>query len=543
MVIDEIYSAAVQGNLPALESLLSRRQVNLNQLYETTDGGMRIRFPLLYSVLLSMSRGAGDARAVELLVRYGADVNGAVIMESGGAAARAPFLACALAEWNAPHIAQCLLACGADPCALREVNFPGGGHSATPMLCLALQQRDPALTDMLLRAGADPNQHAEVYVANGGYTQQLPPLYTALVTMQDAQKCRMLLAAGASVYFPIVLGPRPEDSIPFLRYIQGAYPQLAPALESALAAVSGVGAQPPQQAPAMQPQSDPLSPGYAPVGIRTDDPYAACDDGYGSGYDGGYGGGYDDGYGQDSYDDGYNQDGYDDGYNQDGYDDGYGQDEYGEDEYDEDEYDEEDEAPAKPAKKPAKKAAGKDAGFDLSAVTDVLASLPDRAKELIGRLSDGKQAKKKAPVRVEPWDGRPLYGKFAAYCFANFGLLTIALCVIAPIIYINDLTMALGFFCMGLLCAIIPTFIWLRVRAKAQRYGLTGVFPGLIIDSLLMVVRVTLCMLIFTIPLVKFVGGGSSWEERTTTYGRSVAVRSAGDGEYEDAYGNRYKER
>jgi len=253
MLIDEIYTAAIQGNYALLEDRLSRRQANLNQLYDAgVSGGVRTRFPLLFSVLNTMSRGRMDPRAIALLVHYGADINGFVQMECAGAVARIPFLTYAMLEWNSPEMTQCLLSHGADPSGMREVTYPDGHQSASPMLCLALSHPDTVFAELLLRAGADPNQQAEVYVQNGGYSQQIPPLYYALIQQQSQQKCQLLCTYGASPHFPIALSNRAEDCVPFKRYVQAVYPQLSPLLSAAY------GEQAQAYAPA-QPASAPVS--------------------------------------------------------------------------------------------------------------------------------------------------------------------------------------------------------------------------------------------------------------------------------------------
>lgn len=138
---------------------------------------------------------------------------------------------------------------------------------------------------------------------------------------------------------------------------------------------------------------------------------------------------------------------------------------------------------------------------------------------------------------------RRCYGKFSAYLFGNFGVLALALMIIAPLIYLgSDPEMAGIWFVMGLFPAAIALLVWLYVQGKAKRAGQSGVMGQFILDSLLMFAKVLLMMCIVFIPLAMAIGSNIQWEDRTTTGGSAVRVRSVGNGEYEDAGGKRYHE-
>ena len=489
MLIDEIYSAAIQGNHALLDSLLSRRQVNLNQMYDAgVSGGVRTRFPLLFSVLNVMSQRRLDAYAISLLVHYGADVNGFVQMECAGAVARIPFLAYAMLEWNSPEMAHCLLSSGADPSGAREVTYPDGRQSASPLLCLALSHPDAVFAELLLRAGADPNQHADVYVQNGSYNQQLPPLYYALIQQQSQQKCQLLFHYGASAHFPIALSERAQDRIPFKRYVQVVYPLLAPMLEAAGAQQASTAAAP------IRASATTATPVQAAAPVRTSAPIAEYDR-------------YDDDV--DDYDD------YDD--------------------FDATDSNEDIAENMFLDKESGKKEKARHAlGSFAASVKDRLPSRKEKAAK-----------KKTAPQPTIPYDpSRRCYGKFSAYLFGNFGILTLAFMIIAPLCFMgSDKEMAQIFFFLGLPCLAICALIWWRVSKKANPYGARNVMPLFVLDSLLMFVRFMLIMLDFTIPLVKLIGSNIQWEQRTTSSGRTVTVKRTGEDEYEDVHGNRYSGR
>ena len=177
---------------------------------------------------------------------------------------------------------------------------------------------------------------------------------------------------------------------------------------------------------------------------------------------------------------------------------------------------------------------------DLSALAASLKKrLPTGTKK-----GTSSKARKKAEQPVANYDpSRRCYGKFVAYLFGNFGILTLAFMIIAPLIFMgSDSEMAMIFFCIGLPCFAICALLMWRVIRKAKRYGqpLPAVIVQFILDSLLMFVRFMLMMLVVTIPLVKAIGSDIKWEQRTTSTGRRVTVKKTGEDEYEDALGNRY---
>lgn len=137
------------------------------------------------------------------------------------------------------------------------------------------------------------------------------------------------------------------------------------------------------------------------------------------------------------------------------------------------------------------------------------------------------------------------YGKGAAYGFGNFGIIGLAFGIIGPLIALNSEQpeAALGMLLFGLPSLLIAAGIWLSVQKKAKERGQDGVMPQFVADSVLMFAKVLLMMTIILIPLVKHIGSDIQWEEHTTASGGRVTVKKTGEGEYEDAAGNRYVEK
>lgn len=137
------------------------------------------------------------------------------------------------------------------------------------------------------------------------------------------------------------------------------------------------------------------------------------------------------------------------------------------------------------------------------------------------------------------------YTKGSAYLFGNFGILALAFCVIGPLVFWakQELGVALGCFIVGIPCALIAYGVWGRVKKKADNSGQVQVMGQFVIDSLFLLGKILLTMTIILIPFAKAIGSDVQWAERTTSEGLHVIVKNKGDGEYEDALGNKYVER
>lgn len=144
-------------------------------------------------------------------------------------------------------------------------------------------------------------------------------------------------------------------------------------------------------------------------------------------------------------------------------------------------------------------------------------------------------------------NNRRCYGKFTAYLFGNFSVLAFAFCILGPVIFLfvrkEDVEVALGLFILGVPCAFIAALIWLYVKSKAKKRGLTNVMGQFALDSLLVFTKVLLMMTIILVPFVKWMGNDIQWESRKTIDGLDVVVKRTGENTFEDSLGNRYSEK
>lgn len=455
MNIDKIYEAAVAGNLKKLESCLRSAKGDINQMIQTDMGdGVRGYFPMLFSVLVAMNQHGLQPRALEMLVRYGVDVNGYVVLEQPGVEMTVPILAYALLDWSNPDITEFLLSHGADPNGVKLIEQANGETSSFPMLQFAISNKDPKsllLMELLMQYGAEPDGYMLVSDAQDQVKKYMLMLHFALVEEQNSAKCISLLRHGASVNEMVNTGDGVMPPMPFRQYVQQMYPHLMPMLEAACGTAMQ-GAHTATAAPAPQ------------------------------------------GYAQNSFVAG-NQNNF-----------------------------------AKPYAQ-AERSTG-----SWQNIPQQTASYQAQPQQMASR-----PAAQRASAPKQPVSGKRLYGKFKAYLFGNFGIMALAFGVIAPLV-MDDPDLKGGFFFVGLLCAGVCALLWLGVsrKAKARNLSQGSVFGMFVLDSFLMFVKVLLCMTVVLIPLVSSITSHIEWEERTTTSGRRVNVKKTGEGEYEDAMGNRY---
>jgi|GEM_PF-6093181 len=264
MTIDDIFLAAVANDLPLLESRLSAKQVNLNQMLDAgVSNGYQTHLPLLFSVLNKMRANGVNHEVLEMLVRYGADPNGYVTLENDIESMKIPLLAYTLCDWDSVEMSEFLLTHGANPNAIKEIRHQSGHCSTYPMLYFAIANTNThanEVLEVLLRHGADPNEYVNLYVLNGGFYQYLPPIYYSIVEQQNRQKSVLLFRYGASPHVTIEVGHGFAHKTNFQKYVQMVHPNLSSMLVSCFeVAQYNLVQQPASAAPAQQNAKAPVS--------------------------------------------------------------------------------------------------------------------------------------------------------------------------------------------------------------------------------------------------------------------------------------------
>lgn len=157
--------------------------------------------------------------------------------------------------------------------------------------------------------------------------------------------------------------------------------------------------------------------------------------------------------------------------------------------------------------------------------------------------SNGEEAKpNETKLRTKDIGKKP-YGKFAAYTYMNFLLIGVGFGVVAPLMYLKKNPGGAGiFFIVGLAAFAAAALVAFLTAKKAKKRGYERILGAFTLDGLFVFIKVMLASTLILIPLVKSIGRTNHWETITTTYGGNVTARYVGNGEYEDAFGNRYKD-
>ena len=246
MNIDTLYNAALQGDMSELESVLqsAKGQVDINQVIDCGNvNGNDTKITLLFSVIAQMRETQINYDALDLLIKYGADVNGMVSLYDGRELIEVPILAYAIVDWNDKQLLEYFLKKGADPDIAKVTTIYGNHKSVFPMIYMAIAIAGNAeMLKMLLKYGADPNAYVQLYVQDRGCYQALPPIYHALVECQSQVMCRYLFMYGASPQSTIDLGYGLARKMSFTKYIQFTYPELSGMLTNTFESAQGANA-------------------------------------------------------------------------------------------------------------------------------------------------------------------------------------------------------------------------------------------------------------------------------------------------------------
>lgn len=156
------------------------------------------------------------------------------------------------------------------------------------------------------------------------------------------------------------------------------------------------------------------------------------------------------------------------------------------------------------------------------------------ALKILERLNNGKEIQ--------------YFGKFKAYLFSNFMILSLLLLLLTCKFFLDgDIEVSLGMFVLLAGSALIAWRTWKSVEKKVPRHLKNKVFVAFCINGLLVVGKIVLVILIITIPFVFFIGGEFEYKEYTIldgpNRGETVFARNHGNGEVIDTDGKIHKVR
>lgn len=146
---------------------------------------------------------------------------------------------------------------------------------------------------------------------------------------------------------------------------------------------------------------------------------------------------------------------------------------------------------------------------------------------------------------IEYFSAPEYYGKFRAYLFVNFSIITVGMIVcIIRCLSEGDGETTMGFVTMAALLAGFCWLLWHPVAKKVRPEERRLVFFGMLSQGLMILIKLIMLFGIVTIPLINRVNYYSLYEYRYVSQGRHkgeyVLMRLKMNGQWEDIYGNKY---
>ncbi len=227
MTIDDIYTAAVNGDQQQLTALLEADEIDINQMLDGgISAGMHISFPMLFSVLAHMAQNGMNFEILDILVKHGVDLNGKVKVTCEAFTRYIPYIFYAIQDWNCFPMVHYLLDKGAAPDNLKEEYYSEGHEEFYSLtFCAMTCCENASYLQLLLHYGADPDYRCIAYSHQDACNQKLPLLFYSLVDQKSLEKTAMLFSYGADPDVEIDIGIGARPIFKFSRYLSSSYSQ------------------------------------------------------------------------------------------------------------------------------------------------------------------------------------------------------------------------------------------------------------------------------------------------------------------------------
>ncbi len=236
MSIDDIYTAAVNGQKEELIRMLEAGEVNLNERLDGgINNGVQVYLPMFFSVLAYMKDNGFRYDILDLLVQYGVDLDACVTLENDAYTRHIPYICYAIRDWKSPELVEYLLSRGADPNRCQGEKYADGHVEMYPLAFYAINfWENTDILHLLLHYGADPDKEVLTFNYDAAARQVLPLAFSAVVGQQSAEKAALLFAYGANPSFELDVGYGMIRKYLFKRYIDTLYSQFSDLLSSAI---------------------------------------------------------------------------------------------------------------------------------------------------------------------------------------------------------------------------------------------------------------------------------------------------------------------
>lgn len=224
--MDDMYFAAIEGDVNKLREILQHQPELLTEQYETVDdNGNTINATAVFSILVHMNSNEMNNFVLDTLCGFGVNFNQNVYIRYPNNTRTVKPLLTYTIDWDNYPLTLYLLEHGANPDSMTEDTTEGSMPTRLSMLYFAIDSHcNYRMVELLLKYGANPQMYCEPFIENSMIYQKIPPMYYSVVKNPSVEMTALLLQFGASTSQIIDLGRGFKHTAKFWVYVRGNYP-------------------------------------------------------------------------------------------------------------------------------------------------------------------------------------------------------------------------------------------------------------------------------------------------------------------------------
>ena len=233
--MDDMYFAAIEGDVNKLGEILQHQPELLTEQYETVDdNGNTINATAVFSILVHMNSNEMNNFVLDTLCGFGVNFNQNVyIRYPNGTRTVKPLLTYTI-DWDNYPLTLYLLEHGANPDSMTEDTTEGSMPTRLSMLYFAIDSHNNyRMVELLLKYGANPQMYCEPFIGDAMVYQKIPPIYYSVVKNPSVEMTALLLRFGASTSQIIDIGRGFRHAGKFWVYVKSNYPKYSAVIREA----------------------------------------------------------------------------------------------------------------------------------------------------------------------------------------------------------------------------------------------------------------------------------------------------------------------
>lgn len=233
--MDDMYFAAIEGDVNKLREILQHQPELLREEYETVDDdGDTVKATAVFSILVHMNSNSMNNFVLDTLCQFGVDFNQTVrIYYRNNTKTVKPLLVYTI-DWDNYPLTLYLLEHGANPNAFSEDDTESSMPTRLSMLYFAIDTHNNyRMVELLLKYGANPQMYCEPFINDAMVYQKIPPIYYSVVKNPSVEMTALLLQFGASTSQTIDIGRGFRHAGKFWAYVKGSYPNCSQVIREA----------------------------------------------------------------------------------------------------------------------------------------------------------------------------------------------------------------------------------------------------------------------------------------------------------------------